>query len=86
MPNELTPAEQAAAETLTRQHWTPLASERVARAVVAAVKPHAWREVAEWIRDSCEDGDSPFACERCQDQADVIDDRAAELEEVSNAD
>ena len=85
---DLTLAEQAAAEAIV-EHWTPLDGDPdltvddvadEARAVVAAVRPRIWREVARWVRDTCETYDDDRVCEDCTTQADLIAWHAHDIE------
>lgn len=53
---------------------------RTGVAATLAARPHIWREVAAWVRDTCEQYDDGRLCEECADRADLIDIRADQLE------
>jgi len=76
---DLTPAEQAAAEELVRlsgpggnPRWTAADFTYDARAVVAAVRPHHWREAAAFLRSIADENG-------VRNAADILDNAAADL-------
>lgn len=84
MSNRLTPMEQAWMDS--EAHKDTCSDCRAqAVSIAQALRPAAYREVAQWIRDSCEDrielpSGMSVACTDCNVQARIIKYRADEIE------
>lgn len=81
MSDQPSAAEQSVADVLNRTvEDLPTVNARIARRLIAAVRPLFWREVAQWVRDTCEEYDGDRVCENCAAQASLIDWHARDLE------